>query len=164
MTLWNSLAFHPKFVNLHIENINTHLSWNYMASANPSYPELRRQIASRSSLSPVYLLHGEEGYYIDELVKAFEELVPEEERDFNLYILYAPESGVETVMDICHRYPMMAERQVVIVKEAQAIRADQLNKLRGAAESYNCACHFVSRCPGKGERAACGREEERGYI
>ena len=148
MTLWNSLAFHPKFVNLHIENINTHLSWNYMASANPSYPELRRQIASRSSLSPVYLLHGEEGYYIDELVKAFEELVPEEERVFNLYILYAPESGVETVMDICHRYPMMAERQVVIVKEAQAIRADQLNKLHNYVAQPNPTTVLVISCRG----------------
>ncbi|MDE5650189.1 MAG: DNA polymerase III subunit delta, partial [Duncaniella sp.] len=70
-----------------------------------------------------------EGYYIDELVKDFEEIIPEEERDFNLYTLYAPESGVETVMDICRQYPMMSEYQVVIVKEAQAIRADSLNKL-----------------------------------
>ncbi|MDE5665934.1 MAG: DNA polymerase III subunit delta, partial [Duncaniella sp.] len=100
-----------------------------MASSNPTFSELKRQLAARVKLAPVYLLHGEEGYYIDELVKDFEALVPEEERDFNLYVLYAPESGVETVMDVCHRYPMMAQRQVVIVKEAQAVRADQLNKL-----------------------------------
>ncbi|MCM1354896.1 MAG: DNA polymerase III subunit delta [Staphylococcus sp.] len=119
-----------------------------MASSTPTFSELKRQLAARSSLAPVYLLHGEEGYYIDELVKDFEALVPEEERDFNLYILYAPESGVETVMDVCHRYPMMAERQVVIVKEAQAIRADQLNKLHSYVSKPNPTTVLVISCRG----------------
>ncbi|WP_300504684.1 DNA polymerase III subunit delta [uncultured Duncaniella sp.] len=119
-----------------------------MASSTPTYSELKRQLAARTSLAPVYLLHGEEGYYIDELVKDFEALVPEEERDFNLYTLYAPESGVETVMDVCHRYPMMAERQVVIVKEAQAIRADQLNKLHSYVERPNPTTVLVISCRG----------------
>lgn len=119
-----------------------------MASSNPTFSELKRQLAARVKLAPVYLLHGEEGYYIDELVKDFEALVPEEERDFNLYILYAPESGVETVMDVCHRYPMMAQRQVVIVKEAQAVRADQLNKLHSYVERPNETTVLVISCRG----------------
>lgn len=119
-----------------------------MASSTPTYSELRRQLAAKTSLAPVYLLHGEEGYYIDELVKDFEALVPDEERDFNLYVLYAPESGVETVMDVCHRYPMMAERQVVIVKEAQAIRADQLNRLHSYVERPNPTTVLVISCRG----------------
>lgn len=119
-----------------------------MASSTPTYSELRRQLAAKTSLAPVYLLHGEEGYYIDELVKDFEALVPEEERDFNLYVLYAPESGVETVMDVCHRYPMMAERQVVIIKEAQAIRADQLNRLHSYVERPNPTTVLVISCRG----------------
>lgn len=119
-----------------------------MASSTPTYSELQRQLAAKTSLAPVYLLHGEEGYYIDELVKDFEALVPEEERDFNLYVLYAPESGVETVMDVCHRYPMMAERQVVIVKEAQAIRADQLNRLHSYVERPNPTTVLVISCRG----------------
>lgn len=108
-----------------------------MASSTPTFQELKRRLAARTQLAPVYLLHGEEGYYIDELVKDFEALVPEEERDFNLYVLYAPETGMDDVMEVCHRYPMMAERQVVIVKEAQAIRADQLNKLHSYIERPN---------------------------
>ncbi len=119
-----------------------------MASSTPTYSELRRQLAAKTSLAPVYLLHGEEGYYIDALVKDFEALVPDEERDFNLYVLYAPESGVETVMDVCHRYPMMAERQVVIVKEAQAIRADQLNRLHSYVERPNPTTVLVISCRG----------------
>ena len=119
-----------------------------MASATPTFSELRRQLAARASLSPVYLLHGEEGYYIDELVKDFENLIPEEERDFNLYTLYGPESGVETVMDVCHRYPMMAERQVVILKEAQAVRTDILNKLHSYVSRPNPTTILVISCRG----------------
>ena len=44
---------------------------------------------------------------------------------------------MDDVMEVCHRYPMMAERQVVIVKDAQAIRADQLNKLHSYIERPN---------------------------
>lgn len=102
----------------------------------PSYPQLRQSL-SAGQVAPLYLLHGEEGYYIDELLKVFEALLPEEERDFNLYTLYGPETGVESIMDICQRLPMMATRQVVIVKEAQAIRADSLNKLYHYAERPN---------------------------
>lgn len=119
-----------------------------MSSSTPTYTELKRQLAARVSIAPVYLLHGEEGYYIDELVKDFENLVPEDERDFNLYTMYAPESGIETVMDVCHRYPMMAERQVVIVKEAQTVRADALNRLHHYVSQPNPTTVLVICCRG----------------
>lgn len=112
-----------------------------------TYPQLRQAIAAKR-LMPVYLLHGEEGYYIDELTKMFENLLPEEERDFNLYTLYGPESGVDTVMDVCQRMPMMAERQVVILKEAQAVRSDTLNRLHHYAERPNPSTVLVIACRG----------------
>ncbi len=115
--------------------------------ATPTFPVLRAQIKKRN-FQPVYLLHGEEGYYIDELVKDFEEIIPEEERDFNLYTLYAPESGVETVMDVCRQYPMMFEYQVVILKEAQAIRADALNKLHNYVSQPTPTTILVIVCRG----------------
>ena len=105
-----------------------------MATASPTYNELRQQI-KRGDLAPIYLLHGEEGYYNDELIKLFEQVVPEEERDFNLYTIYAPEVDVDTIIDAARRYPMMAERQVVIVKEAQEITSDRLNKLHVYAKN-----------------------------
>ena len=108
-----------------------------MASPTPTFSELKKSILSGKNLSSVYLLHGEESYYIDELIKCFENLVPEEERDFNLYMLYAPETGADTIMDVCRQYPMMAERQVVIVKEAQVCRADQINKLHSYVSRPN---------------------------
>lgn len=113
-----------------------------MAASTPTYNELRQSI-SRGKLAPVYLLHGEEGFYIDRLVSAFEELVPEDERDFNLFVLYGPETTPEAVVECCHRYPMMAERVVVILKEAQSMRADALNRLHGYVESPNQQCVLV---------------------
>jgi DNA polymerase-3 subunit delta len=109
-----------------------------MASSanNQTFQEIKLAIKKRQ-LAPIYILSGEEGYFIDELVKDFEALVPEDERDFNLYALYAPEITPETVMATCKRFPMMSERQVVILKEAQAVRADLINKLHIYAENPN---------------------------
>ncbi|MCH5326221.1 MAG: DNA polymerase III subunit delta [Duncaniella sp.] len=112
------------------------------STSSPSFTQLRADIRA-GHLAPVYLLNGEEGYFIDELVKDFENLLPEEERDFNLTILYAPESGVDTPMDVCQGFPVMADRQVVILKETQAIRADTLNKLHHYASRPNPSTVFV---------------------
>ena len=80
--------------------------------------------------APVYLLHGEEGYYIDALVEQFESTVPEGERDFDLSVLYAPEmDSPRTVVNAARRYPMFSDRQVVIVKEVQTAGASFLNAL-----------------------------------
>ncbi len=76
-----------------------------------------KKVIEQKKLSPVYLLHGEEGFYIDKLEKMFEEVLPEQDKEFNQFILYAPEVTPADVVSTCQSYPMMAERQVVIVKE-----------------------------------------------
>lgn len=83
----------------------------------------------RGPKQPVYLLHGQEGYFIDRLAEAFEQVIPEEMRSFNLYTLYAPETDAETIIRACRSFPMMGDKQIVILKEAQAVRADIINKL-----------------------------------
>ena len=88
-----------------------------------------KQSITKGTPAPVYLIHGDEAYYADQLAKLFEQLVPESERDFNLHILYASETNPDAVAETCRRFPMMAERQVVILKEAQNMRSDQLAKL-----------------------------------
>lgn len=93
-----------------------------------TYTSLRNALA-RGQYAGVYFIHGEEGYYIDELAKIFESILPEAERDFNQYIMYAPQVEAATVAEACQRYPMMADRQVVIVKEAQAVPVTWFNKL-----------------------------------
>ena len=99
-----------------------------MAAPALTFAAHRRDIAQKR-LAPVYLLHGEEGYYLDVLVKDFENVLSDADKEFNQYILYAPQVEPGTVMDVCYRYPMMAERQVVILKEAQAVNANTINRL-----------------------------------
>lgn len=99
------------------------------ASPAVTYAALRMSLRKSSSLSPVYILHGEEGYYIDELTKEFESLVPESERDFNLFILYGHGISAENIVNVSRGYPMMSERLVVIVKEAQSMNANEINRL-----------------------------------
>ena len=118
-----------------------------MAAPAVTFESLKSQLAKRQ-YAPVYLLHGEEGYYIDALVKIFEQILPPEERDFNMYTMYAPEVSADTVMDTCRRYPMMSEYQVVILKEAQAIRADQLNRLHLYASQPSPTTILVICCRG----------------
>jgi DNA polymerase-3 subunit delta len=80
--------------------------------------------------APVYYLMGEESYYIDKISDYIAEhaLAPEE-RDFNQTIMFGSDVTAAQVADVARRYPMMAERQVVIVKEAQNLKqTDQLEK------------------------------------
>ncbi len=72
--------------------------------------------------APVYLLQGEETFYIDLISNYIEQnVLSDEEKGFNLFILYGKESTVNIVLTHARRFPMMADRQVVIVREAQDI-------------------------------------------
>ena len=71
-------------------------------------------------LKPIYFLMGEEPYYIDRLSDYIENnVLTEEEKGFNQTVLYGRDVTVEEIVSAAKRYPMMAERQVIIVKEAQ---------------------------------------------
>lgn len=98
------------------------------AVASVTFDGLRKAIRSKQ-LAPVYLLHGEEGYFIDALVKEFEQVLTPDEKEFNQHIVYAPDTESSRIVSICHGVPMMADRQMVIVKEAQAVPAAKLDKL-----------------------------------
>src|SRR5690606_14352098 len=70
--------------------------------------------------SPIYLLNGEEPYYIDEVSDYIEKYVlSEPEKGFNQTVLYGKETDFITIVNNAKRYPMMAEYQVVLIKEAQ---------------------------------------------
>jgi DNA polymerase-3 subunit delta len=72
---------------------------------------------------PVYLFQGEESYFIDQLTdELIKNALDDSERDFNQIIFYGIETDVATIIDACRRYPMMAERQLIIVKEAQGMK------------------------------------------
>lgn len=71
---------------------------------------------------PIYLLHGEESYFIDEISDYIEANVLDEmEREFNLTVLYGRDCTVDTIISEAKQYPMMASHRVIIVKEAQDV-------------------------------------------
>ena len=73
--------------------------------------------------SPIYILMGEESYFIDKITDYIaQHALSEEERDFNQTICFGIDVSSGQVADMARRFPMMAERQVVIVKEAQNIK------------------------------------------
>ncbi|MFI2743253.1 DNA polymerase III subunit delta [Zhouia sp. PK063] len=73
-------------------------------------------------LKPVYFLMGEEPYYIDRIADFIEDnVLSEEEKGFNQMVLYGRDVSVDDIVSNAKRYPMMAEYQVVIVKEAQEL-------------------------------------------
>jgi DNA polymerase-3 subunit delta len=87
------------------------------------------------NIKPIYFLMGEEPYYIDKLSDYIEEKVlTEEEKGFNQTVLYGRDVSIEDIVSTAKRYPMMAERQVVIVKEAQDL-IRTIDKLESYAEN-----------------------------
>ena len=76
---------------------------------------------------PIYLLQGEEPYYIDEISNFIEKnALTEAERGFNQTIFYGKDSDAVTIAESCLRFPMMANKQVIIVKEAQSLAKIEL--------------------------------------
>ena len=74
-------------------------------------------------IAPVYYLMGEEPYYIDKLSNFLvQKLLKPEEHDFNLDILYGNEATPDYIVGRAQTYPMMADRRVVLVREAQSLR------------------------------------------
>ena len=72
---------------------------------------------------PVYLLMGDEPYYVDMVCDAIvENCLDESERDFNQTVCYGADVNADAVITAARRYPMFAERQLVVVKEAQMMK------------------------------------------
>ncbi len=87
-----------------------------------TYKEIIKDLKAKK-YQPVYMLHGDESYYIDLISEYIENnVLSEAERSFNQTVIYGKEAEPKTVIDTASRYPMMAERQVVILKEAQEMR------------------------------------------
>ena len=118
-----------------------------MAVPAPTVEGIRKAIKERR-FAPVYLLHGEEGFFIDQLVGEFENILSDDEKIFNQHILFAPQVEPAQVVELCRGVPMMSEYQVVILKEAQAIRADKLNKLHTYVSHPSPSTILVICCRG----------------
>ena len=87
------------------------------------------------NIKPIYFFMGDEPYYIDKLTEFIEQnILQEQERDFNQTILYGRDVTMEDVVGNAKRYPMMADRQVVVVREAQEL-SRTIDKLESYAEN-----------------------------
>ncbi|MGK0426748.1 MAG: DNA polymerase-3 subunit delta, partial [Ulvibacter sp.] len=85
----------------------------------------------KGDIKSVYFLMGEEAYYIDSIANFIENsILSEEEKGFNQMVLYGRDVSIEDVVSHAKRYPMMAERQVIIIKEAQDLSRTIENLVR----------------------------------
>lgn len=87
------------------------------------------------NIKPIYFLMGEEPYYIDRITEYLENnLLSDDEKGFNQIVLYGRDTTIDDIVANAKRFPMMAERQVVIVKEAQDL-AKNIDKLEAYAQN-----------------------------
>lgn len=94
-----------------------------MAKQETTYDSIIKDINSRK-FAPIYYLMGEEPYYIDLLADYIaDNVLTEEERGFNQMVVYGQDTDMGSIVASAKRYPMMSEYQVIIVKEAQALRS-----------------------------------------
>ena len=98
-----------------------------MAKGFTEVDSLCREIvkdARNGIFKPVYLLMGDEPYYVDMVCDAIlEHCLDESERDFNQTVCYGADVTADAVISAARRYPMFAERQLVVVKEAQMMKS-----------------------------------------
>jgi DNA polymerase-3 subunit delta len=91
---------------------------------------------------PIYWLEGEETYYIDHLMQYAESnLLSETEKEFNLTILYGRDTDWAQLINACRRYPMFADKQVVLLKEAQQMK--DIEKLEAYIENPSNATILI---------------------
>jgi DNA polymerase-3 subunit delta len=89
----------------------------------------------KGNIKPIYFLMGDEPYYIDKISDFIEKnILDEAEKGFNLQVMYGRDASIEDIVSSAKRYPMMAERQVIIVKEAQDL-SRSIEKLVSYAEN-----------------------------
>lgn len=86
---------------------------------------------------PVYFLYGDEPYYIDLIAEELEKrVVTEAEKGFNQFVIYGKDSDLSGALSYAKRYPFMADRQLVLVKEAQKLSGMDQKEQQARLEEY----------------------------
>ncbi|SHJ09098.1 DNA polymerase III, delta subunit [Cruoricaptor ignavus] len=81
-------------------------------------------------LLPLYFLHGEEPFFIDQVTDALEQILPEEERDFGLTVVYGKDTNIAEIVAQAQQFPMFGDTNMIIVKEAQDLKfSDEEKKI-----------------------------------
>lgn len=131
-----------------------------MAKKNEvSQAEIRKIISDVKKGSPaqVYILHGEEAYYIDLITANLEKfaLESEEDKEFNFNIFYGNDADIPYIVATAQQFPVMASRRLVMIKEAQAMQQarTQLDKFAPYVSRPNPGTVFVIAFKGEPLRA-----------
>lgn len=93
-----------------------------------SFENLLATVKQRK-LAPVYMISGAEGFFADRIADEFLSIMPDDIAQFDQNVLYGPQSSGDAVVDCCRRYPMMGDLQLVVLKEAQGMRPEQLDRI-----------------------------------
>lgn len=98
-----------------------------------TYLQVLQKIKAKD-FAPVYYLHGEEGYFIDKIVNALDEdgaVLTASEAAFNRELFYGPETKASSVLNACQSFPVMANRRLILLKEAHRMAKPEIEKLVG---------------------------------
>ncbi|HEY5370390.1 MAG TPA: DNA polymerase III subunit delta [Hanamia sp.] len=102
----------------------------------------------KNVFKPIYWLEGEEEYFIDEIMEyAEKKILSEADASFNQTVFYGKDANWADIINSCRRYPMFAERQVVLLKEAQQMK--DVEKLESYIENPLSSTIFVVSYKGK---------------
>lgn len=116
-----------------------------MAKSSVTVRDIIKEIRNGNP-RPVYILMGEESYFIDLIVDNMEKyIIPEEDRDFNFNVFYGNEADVDYVVGVAQQFPVMAPKKLVILKEAQSMHQAkvQLEKFASYVSRPNPNAVFV---------------------
>jgi len=116
---------------------------------------------------PVYFLTGDEPYYIDQITDYIAaNLLSEAEKAFNQTIIYGKDAGAGAVMNYAKRFPMMANHQVVIVKEAQDLSQfeDLIHYIEHPLKSTILVLNYKYKSPDKRKKVFKALQEKAVYF
>ncbi|MBI2258832.1 MAG: DNA polymerase III subunit delta [Flavobacteriia bacterium] len=98
----------------------------------------------QKKIAPIYLLHGEEPFFIDILSKEIQKHTLEDhERDFNESVVYGKDADIASVLSFAKGYPMMAEKKLVIIREAQDVKDKDYDLIEKYIHNFNESSVFV---------------------
>ncbi|MBD5349151.1 MAG: DNA polymerase III subunit delta [Bacteroides sp.] len=110
-----------------------------------SYRDIIRDIRKRNC-APIYLLMGEEAYYIDLIIDNFEKyFIDDQDKDFDFNVFFGNDADVDYIIGAARQFPVMSEKKLVILKEAQSMHMakNQLEKFAPYAAKPNPDTVFV---------------------
>ncbi len=100
-------------------------------------PEAALKNLKNKQIVPLYLLMGDEPFYLERVVDFLEEItIPPPERSFNQFVLFGKDHSVVSLMGYAKRFPMLADRQLVLVKEAQGLSGLEAKESTRLLEEY----------------------------